>query len=132
MSFKGSCRYFRFSTGKNQKELFVDVTQHVFNDVYTGAINGVNREFTTSNRFYPNSIIANLNGAEQVKGIDYTEEDDCESIVFTVAPTGGDILTIHYRKLTNFTCTPTAISIALREDNGYSLREDSGLELREV
>lgn len=68
-------------------------------EVPTGAVNGSNTVFTVSNAFVTGSTQVYQNGLLKKLGTNYTETDPSSGeITFTVAPTGGDVILVAYKK----------------------------------
>ena len=67
----------------------------IFGEIPGGAINGVNKVFTSANAFRANSLGVFLNGLRQVRGGDYTETG-ASSFSFVNAPLAGDSISIDY------------------------------------
>lgn len=66
-------------------------------EVPSGTINGSNTVFTVSANFVTGSTMVFKDGLLKKLGTDYTETDINE-ITFTVAPTGGSVLLVAYKK----------------------------------
>lgn len=66
----------------------------VYNEVPTGAINGVNTDFVILNAAL--SISVYLNGIRQYEGSNYTVSSDMITISFIIAPFTGDSLIVDY------------------------------------
>jgi hypothetical protein len=67
----------------------------IYGEVPTGAVNGVNKNFTTANTYRPNLLSVFLNGVRQRRTNDYSETSN-NSFSFVFAPQSGDILSIDY------------------------------------
>ena len=65
-----------------------------------GAVNGVNKLFTTTHVFINLTPQVYLNGVRQYRGEDYTEQGD-NQIFFTTAPFIGDKIIVDYSYLTS-------------------------------
>ena len=80
------------STGTNK----FDATVEYVNQSVTGAINGVNKIYTTPTTYVAGSLEVFRNGVLQVPGTDYTETTDT-TFTFVTAPTGGNTLRVNYQ-----------------------------------
>lgn len=67
----------------------------VYNEVLSGALNGINTAFSTANDFKPGSTRVCINGLREQLGIGYTETGPAQ-ITFDDPPLPDDILTIDY------------------------------------
>lgn len=67
----------------------------VFNEIPTGAINGVNATFTTSFSFIPESVAVYINGLRQKVVEDYNTSGD-QTILMSVSPETGTNFLIDY------------------------------------
>lgn len=70
-------------------------TIQVSGEVPAGAIDGVNKLFTTSKTYTPGYLFVYLNGVRQEITTDYTETTST-TFTFVVAPTIGDIILVDY------------------------------------
>jgi hypothetical protein len=72
----------------------------VSNETPHGAVDGVNRHYTTDFIFIPDSTKLYVNGNRQKLGEDYTEGADLQSMELTTVPLTGDILSVDYNRST--------------------------------
>jgi hypothetical protein len=69
--------------------------QMIWGETPTGAINGVNKNYTSANNYTANLLAVFLNGLRQQRTNDYTETGS-NSFSFVNAPLSGDSLIIDY------------------------------------
>jgi hypothetical protein len=70
------------------------ILAYVYNEDHSAECNGSNRTFYMSNEFIPSSSRVYVNGARKRLGVDYSEGDFHDTIVFVNAPTLGQTLII--------------------------------------
>ncbi|GFG72680.1 hypothetical protein MBOT_00450 [Mycobacterium botniense] len=63
----------------------------IYGEAPSGAVNGTNTVFTTSQPFYPGSTRVYVNGERQHDGVDYSE-DPPSTLTFAQPPANGVIL----------------------------------------
>lgn len=68
----------------------------IYDDAFTGAINGVNASFTTSVPFRPSSTTVFLNGVRQKHSTAFNYIENGSTIVFTAPPHEGDCVVIDF------------------------------------
>lgn len=68
----------------------------VFGETPSGAVNGSNATFTTSQNFVAESVQVFINGVSQTNGVDYTTSGST-TITMNVSPVSGDYIRVNYK-----------------------------------
>jgi hypothetical protein len=72
----------------------------IINEIPSGTINGSNQLFTLANKYKAASTMVYKNGSLLKPTTDYTETSTTAgTITFAVAPAGGSVILITYRKV---------------------------------
>ncbi|GFG74684.1 DUF2460 domain-containing protein [Mycobacterium botniense] len=67
----------------------------IYGEAPSGAVNGTNTVFTTSQPFYPGSTRVYVNGERQHDGVDYSE-DPPSTLTFAQPPANGAVILVDY------------------------------------
>lgn len=68
----------------------------VIGETPSGAVNGSNATFTTSQNFVPESVQVFINGVSQTNAVDYTTSGTT-TITLNVSPVSGDYIRVNYK-----------------------------------
>lgn len=68
----------------------------VIGEIPSGAVNGSNATFTTSQNFVPESVQVFINGVSQTNAVDYTTSGTT-TITLNVSPVSGDYIRVNYK-----------------------------------
>lgn len=68
----------------------------VIGETPSGAVNGSNATFTTSQGFVPESVQVFINGVSQTNGVDYVTTGTT-TITLNVSPVSGDYIRVNYK-----------------------------------
>lgn len=68
----------------------------VIGETPSGAVNGSNATFTTSQNFVPETVQVFINGVSQTNAVDYTTSGTT-TITLNVSPVSGDYIRVNYK-----------------------------------
>lgn len=68
----------------------------IIGETPSGAVNGSNATFTTSQNFVPESVQVFINGVSQTNAVDYTTSGTT-TITLNVSPVSGDYIRVNYK-----------------------------------